>query len=178
MFISFSCQKKKNEPQPSETAVLDKNKPEKVVLRADTSSIDGIVKALYQSITFPQGSKPNLDLLSALFYPDASFIHVSQDTVMKMDRDTFVASFQNRVESGALTSFHESEITRKTCSFGSIAQIFSSYKKGINTTDPASFGRGINSMQLFFDGKRWWISSIIWEDETEENSIPEQYLYD
>ena len=34
--------------------------------------------------------------------------------------------------------------------------------------------RGINSIQLFFDGKRWWISSILWMDETGDNIIPEE----
>ena len=33
-----------------------------------------------------------------------------------------------------------------------------------------------NSIQLFNDGKRWWIVNIYWQQESAENSIPEKYL--
>jgi hypothetical protein len=36
--------------------------------------------------------------------------------------------------------------------------------------------RGINSIQLFNDGKRWWIVNIYWQQESAENRIPEKYL--
>jgi len=35
--------------------------------------------------------------------------------------------------------------------------------------------RGINSFQLFNDGKRWWILSICWQHESAEHAIPEKY---
>jgi hypothetical protein len=38
------------------------------------------------------------------------------------------------------------------------------------------FARGINSIQLMNDGKRWWIINIYWMQESEENPIPEKYL--
>ena len=37
-------------------------------------------------------------------------------------------------------------------------------------------GRGINSIELFWDGKRWWIAGAIWTDETKANPIPKEYL--
>ena len=36
--------------------------------------------------------------------------------------------------------------------------------------------RGINSLQLVYSANRWWIASLIWEDETKENSLPKEYL--
>jgi len=36
--------------------------------------------------------------------------------------------------------------------------------------------RGINSIQLFYDGSRWWIVSIYWQQESPEYPIPEKYL--
>jgi hypothetical protein len=36
--------------------------------------------------------------------------------------------------------------------------------------------RGINSIQLFFDGKRWWAVTIFWDSERPGQSIPEEYL--
>jgi hypothetical protein len=37
-------------------------------------------------------------------------------------------------------------------------------------------GRGINSIELFWDGKRWWIASAVWDDERPDNPIPREYL--
>ncbi len=142
----------------------------------DVSSIDALVNALYQSITFPEGEKPNLDRFKSLFIPNALFIRITPDGPNAMDLASFVSSFSERITSNALTSFYEAEISRKTHSFGGIAHVFSTYKKGMNTTDPRFLGRGINSIQLFHDGKRWWACGITWEDERADNPIPELYL--
>jgi hypothetical protein len=34
----------------------------------------------------------------------------------------------------------------------------------------------IHSLKLLWAGKRWWIASAIWTDETKENPIPKEYL--
>jgi hypothetical protein len=36
--------------------------------------------------------------------------------------------------------------------------------------------RGINSMQLFHDGERWWLLSVVWDNEREDQPIPGRYL--
>lgn len=145
--------------------------------QSNVSSIDAIIKTVYESITFREGEKPDLDRFRSLFITNALFIRITPDGVNKMDLGAFISSFSNRIDTGAMKSFSESEISRKTHSYGSIAQVWSTYKKGINTEDPVSFGRGINSIQLFNDGKRWWITSILWQDETNDNPIPEKYLH-
>jgi len=145
--------------------------------QSDVSSIDAIIKTVYESITFREGEEPDLDRFRSLFITNALFTRITPDGVNKMDLDGFISSFSNRINTGAMKSFSETEISRKTHSYGSIAQVWSTYKKGINTEDPVSSGRGINSIQLFNDGKRWWISSILWQDETSDNPIPEKYLH-
>ena len=35
------------------------------------------------------------------------------------------------------------------------------------------FGRGINSIQLFHDGDRWWVVSVLWDNERPGNPLPE-----
>ena len=36
--------------------------------------------------------------------------------------------------------------------------------------------RGINSIQLFNDGRRWWIVTIYWQHEGEVHPLPNKYL--
>jgi hypothetical protein len=38
------------------------------------------------------------------------------------------------------------------------------------------FQRGINSIQLFWDGTRWWVVNIAWDQERDDNEIPDKYL--
>jgi hypothetical protein len=36
--------------------------------------------------------------------------------------------------------------------------------------------RGVNSIELYFDGARWWISSVMWQSEDAEHPIPATLL--
>jgi hypothetical protein len=71
--------------------------------------------------------------------------------------------------------FYESEIHRVTEKFGNIAHVFSTYESRLKADAPI-IARGINSIELFYDGKRWWIASNIWDDERPDNPLPLQYL--
>ena len=137
----------------------------RTAMEADFSSIDGIVKALYESITFREGDEFDAEGFRSLFMADAPFIRMQPAGPNRMNLDSFVESFKERIRTGALTSFYEAELSRKSESYGSIAQVFSTYEKGMSTNDPARYIRGINSLQLFHDGERWWIASIVWQDE-------------
>ena len=72
--------------------------------------------------------------------------------------------------------FFEKEINRKTETFGNITHIFSTYESFRSEKDETPFMRGINSIQLLNDGKRWWVINIYWTQESNENPIPKEYL--
>jgi hypothetical protein len=55
--------------------------------------------------------------------------------------------------------------------FGNITQVFSSYGSR-HAPGEKPFTRGINSMQLFYDGSRWWVLSILWDEESASNPLP------
>jgi hypothetical protein len=72
--------------------------------------------------------------------------------------------------------FAEREVARRSERYGHIMQIFSTYESRHDAKDPAPFARGINSFQLFFDGTRWWVVTIYWEEETPSNPLPAEFL--
>ncbi|MFL6515266.1 MAG: hypothetical protein ACJ8M1_09620 [Chthoniobacterales bacterium] len=72
--------------------------------------------------------------------------------------------------------FYEQEVARRTEQFGRIAHVFSTYDSRHDPSDSEPFMRGINSIQLYHDGERWWIISIYWQQENRETPIPEKYL--
>ena len=72
--------------------------------------------------------------------------------------------------------FFEREISRRTEKFGNIAHLFSTYESRHKAEDEKPFARGINSIQLMNDGKRWWVVTILWQGEDEKTPLPAEYL--
>jgi len=148
-----------------------------VDLQADVQSLDSVLKALYESLTFPEGSGPDWSRFRNLFASaTVPLIRTTPGAVLVTDLNGFLENFGLRIKSGSLNSFFEGEVFRKTEIYGNIAQVVSTYRKGVNTTDPRKLVRGINSLQLYFQEGRWWIASLMWEDESPANPIPAKYL--
>ena len=136
---------------------------------ADVASIDGIITAAYDSISGPAGQKRDWVRERSLFYPGARLIPTAKPDGSNnlapemLDVDGFIA----RVEPYfAEHGFYEKEIARRTEQFGQIAHVWSTYESRYNSDDPKPFMRGINSIQLFYDGSRWWIVTIYWQQES------------
>jgi len=142
----------------------------------DAGSLDAVIKAFYESLTFPEGKSPDWVRYKSLFASSAVPCNrTTPGAELRTNLDGFLANFSGRIQSGAIKAFYEAEIARTTETFGRLAQVFSTYEKGLNTTDPAKFVRGINSLHLTFRDGRWWIVSIAWEDETPGNPLPAKY---
>jgi len=146
---------------------------------ADVTSIDAIITAAYDVISGPAGEKRDWERERSLYYPGARLIPTAKPGAndglapQMLDVDGFIA----RVEPYfAEHGFFEKEIARRTEQFGHIAQVWSTYESRYNADDPEPFMRGINSIQLFYDGNRWWIVNIFWQQESAQDPIPEKYL--
>ena len=145
---------------------------------ADVASMEAIVKALYDVISGPAGQKRDWNRMRSLFIPGARLIPTGPrptgDSGLRvMDVEGYIAGAANYLET---KGFFEREIARRTERFGHIAHVFSTYESRHTGGDPAPFSRGINSIQLLDDGKRWWIVTVFWDAEREGNSLPIEYL--
>jgi hypothetical protein len=69
-------------------------------------------------------------------------------------------------------SFFEKEVARQEFVFGNIAHVLSSYELS-RAPGEKPFIRGVNSIQLFHDGDRWWVLSIAWDNERPGNPFPD-----
>jgi hypothetical protein len=142
----------------------------------DVESIDAILAALYNVISGPAGDR-DWNRFRSLFLPEARM-----GAARKKPDGTFVAaSFtpDGYVERAGTYfkehAFYESELSRKTEQFGQEAHVFSTYESR-NAPGEKPFARGINSIQLFYDGKRWYCVSIFWDEERSDNPLPSKYL--
>lgn len=145
---------------------------------ADVSSVDAIMKAVYEVISGDAGQKRDWDRFRSLFHKDARLIPSGKNQQGVVGARAFTPEEYIERSSPFMEKegFFEKEIARRMDSYGNIAQVFSTYQSFHKADDKKPFARGINSFQLLFDGKRWWVVTIYWQGETPENLIPKQYL--
>ena len=141
---------------------------------ADVATLDGIVAAFYDIVSHEAGEPVDWARDSTLYLADLRF-RIAQPTaegmrVRILDHGAFATAFADASE-----AFHEREIHRVTHRFGPIAQVWSTYEWRTTPDGPVG-GRGINAIDLYFDGTRWWIGSATWTAETSANPIPIEYL--
>jgi hypothetical protein len=148
----------------------------------DVGSIDAIINAAYDVISGPAGQKRDLDRERSLFIQGARLIPTALEPGVTseskiapqiLDVEAYIARVEPYLEKDG---FYEKEIARKTEQFGHIAHVWSTYESRHQEDDPEPFMRGINSIQLFYDGERWWIVNIYWQHESIEDGIPAKHL--
>jgi len=143
----------------------------------DIESIDAIIEALYDVISGPAGQERDWSRFRSLFLPEAHLVPsvVTPDGSIRhvvWSPEEYISRAGAQLEE---VGFFESEIGRVTEEFGNVAHAFSTYESRIGEgEDPVQ--RGINSIQLFWDGTRWWIVNIAWDQERDDNEIPDKYL--
>jgi hypothetical protein len=142
---------------------------------ADVKSIDAILRAIYDVISGPAGPR-DWTRFHSLFAPEARLTSTTKNRDAKTEQEPVrllsVDDFAQRA--GAYFSahpFYESAIVNRVQKFGNIAQVFSSYASRTAPTEKP-FTRGINSIQLFYDGSRWYVLSILWDEESPANPLP------
>jgi hypothetical protein len=144
---------------------------------ADVASMDAILHALYDVISGPAGPR-DWQRFRSLFAPGARLIPTRHDstghiTLAVMTPDEYAT----RAGKAFLTrSFYERQIGQTVDTFGAITQVFSAYASRKAPDDATPFARGINSIQLFNDGTRWYVVTIYWDAERQGLTIPPQYL--
>lgn len=144
----------------------------------DVSSVDAIIGAVYNVISGPAGQKRNWERMRTLFVPDARMMPTGKRPTGELVRralnvDEYIKTSGPFLEK---EGFFETEIGRRTEQYGNIVHVFSTYESRKLLTDEKPFMRGINSIQLLNDGKRWWIVNILWQSESKDTPIPEKYI--
>ena len=151
---------------------------------SDVESIAALITSAYKLISGDAGEKRDWNRVRSLFAPGARLIPTSRKAGARIPDDLTpepltVEGYIARVEEYfEQNGFYEVEIARRTEQFGRIAHAFSTYESRHRLSDAKPFMRGINSIQLYHDGCRWWIVTIYWQHEQAECAIPEKYLAD
>jgi len=145
----------------------------------DVESVDAIIASLYDVISGPQGEARDWDRFRSLFHPQAQLIvtgrnpQTGQGGVRYMSIEDYITGPGPNLEA---SGFFEREVNRVTERFGDIVHAFSTYDSRRSADDAEPFARGINSIQLRYDGTRWYIINVFWQGESAAFPIPAEYL--
>jgi hypothetical protein len=147
---------------------------------ADVASPQAVVRAMYEIVTRQPGQPFDWDRLRSLCLPGATMIPNEEQTggeLRILSVEDFIAWVDEQMAVGGPNDmgFQEAEIAQRIELYGDIAQVFSTYQKRV-WTDPQILGRGINSIQLVFRDNRWWVVSVVWDEEDGAGAVPAKYL--
>lgn len=141
------------------------------------STLDGIIKAYYDVVTVAKGGKVSYERDSCLHIKNAGIgiLQTGKNGQVKMHYITLKDYHKSSDALLEKDGFYEKEISRKTEHFGAMYHVWSTYESR-NTAGGPVIERGINSIELYFDGARFWITGWTFDGERKDNPLPKEYL--
>jgi hypothetical protein len=143
---------------------------------ADVGTIADIVRVSYEVISGPAGTPRQWRRDSTLYMPGATFVSVSEvdgrvQSVIMTPEEYRQRSGPRQVANGMI----EAEIGRRIERWGHVAQVRSVADVRRTPGGPVE-ARYVNYFQLYWDGTRWWIAGMVWDEERPSAPIPESWI--
>ena len=135
---------------------------------ADLAGIDQAIRGVYEVISGPPGQKRDFDRMRSLFAPNATLRAIGPKGLRGGSLEDYISRNSAILEKEGFT---ERELGRRVEVWGGLATAWSSYD---GRTATGSFHeRGINSFQLVKVDGKWLVASILWQEATPGNPVPE-----
>ncbi len=138
-----------------------------------TLTIEGIVNKGLTIVSGEEGVERDWEAFRMLFDPKAQISVVNHDSLGNAVHQVY--SLGQFVRLGMkfyeTDGFIEYEISSIIEEYNGLATVFQGYyAKELDYEE-----KGVNSYQLFFDGSRWWITSLIWTSDRNGIQLPKKY---
>jgi hypothetical protein len=155
-------------------ATAQRPSPEAVAQAAATPA--GLIEALYDMVSFDAGPEPDWEMFRDVFLEDALIVFAPSGAqpMRPMSVDGFIEDWRTFFADAALEDkgFYETIADMHVVEFGGLAHAFVIFEPRIGTADPPRQVRGLDSVELAFDGTRWWIAAITTDFERPGSPIP------
>ena len=151
----------------------------------DVKSVEALLASLYDVISGPATKQRDWKRFKSLFLPDGRLGVIrpasaavgdkpaSKGDVIFLTPDMYVERDDPYFKAHG---FFERGIANRIEEFGNLISVWSTYESRNAADDAKPFARGINSIQIAHAAGRYWIASILWDDEREGLVLPEKYL--
>lgn len=123
------------------------------------------------------GSLPDPARDQSLHHPKAqiTLLNRKADGAATVDVTDLAGYYRQSGTGPRKKGFFEYEISRVAQRIGALAHVWSTYE-ATDTPGGKAQSRGINSIQLYWDGSRWWILGWVFDDERNGGKVPAEYL--
>lgn len=144
----------------------------------DVSTIEGIVKASYETISGPVGAPRQWGRDRTLFASHVRFVSLRSDpkagkvTVRDLNYQEYLDESDSFLVKKGFTEVEMGHVIKQ---YGNVATVLSSYEGRVQSTGKV-ITRGVNIFSLYNDGQRWWIQTMMWDQERPGNPIPPELL--
>ena len=152
------------------SAALDATNPD------DVNTLDSIIAASYGALSGPVGAPRRWARYLSLLDPQARLVSTSVDTttgqpkIVRWSREEYAASANEYL---VATGFADRKLGCATNRYGNVATVRCGFE-GLEQSKVVE--RGVAIYQLYQDGKRWWITSVVWDQERPGNPVPAELL--
>jgi hypothetical protein len=152
---------------------------------SDVDTVDHLVTSLYDVISGAAGKPRDWDRFRSLFLPDGRLGVVRPETPVTKDAparkgDAVFLTPDKYVQRDdpyfKTHGFFERSIANRVEEFGNLVHVWSTYESRHAEHDSQPFTRGINSIQIVYAQGRFWVASILWDEERPGLALPEKYL--
>jgi hypothetical protein len=153
----------------------------------DVDTVEHLMASLYDVISGPAGKPRDWDRFRSLFLPDGRLGVVLPEAAADKDHparkgDAVFLTPDMYVERDdpyfKTHGFFERSVANRVEEFGNLVAVWSTYESRNAADDAKPFTRGINSLQIVHAQGRYWIASILWDDERSGLTLPDKYLKD
>jgi hypothetical protein len=128
--------------------------------------------AYYDVVSGPANTPRDIARDLSLHHPKAQIFPLVRDKNGELTLLVFsIEEFHQWGKSVYDAGFYEREVKREVKTFGRSSQVWSIYETRATPEGPVT-SRGINNIQLYFDGTRYWILSETWDTERQHNLLP------
>lgn len=143
----------------------------------DVSSPEAIVRASFEVESGPVGVARDWAREQTLYDPAGLFVAAGRDPetgALEPRRRTFQEYVDMMDAYSVQTGFVDKPLGCVTARRKYVATVTCGYeaREGAKVIE-----RGVDMFQLYSDGKRWWILSVVWDKEEPGNPIPAELLH-
>ncbi len=152
---------------------------------SDVDTVDHLVASLYDVISGAAGKPRDWERFRSLFLPDGRLGVIRPESPATKDAparkgDAIFLTPEMYVQRDdpyfKTHGFFERSIANRVEEFGNLVNVWSTYESRNAENDSQPFTRGINSIQIVHAQGRFWVASILWDDERSGLTLPDKYL--
>ncbi len=144
------------------------------------ATVEGLVRALYQAVSFDPGAEPDYDMIRALCLEGCVVVQPPRGPggPKAISIEDFITRFKTDYERAQMgvTGFHERVVNHQAQVWQQTAAVAVVFEARLDPESEEPIGSGLDRLHLVRNDGRWWIASIVTEYAHPGKPVPAAFL--